>query len=553
MTDHSEVPAFDHEHLCGSFVERTRLHPDSAFAVLVRRGEECVLTNRWVMERALEIGRQLQKSRLMAGDLVVIVLEHCADLYPSFLGCMIRGFVPAFLPPLTTKQDPVIFRRSMAALFARITPAAVVTSASSRDHVPVGEYTILQVEEIAWAGVDDSAASAASAGKLLRELPEIARTTAFLQHSSGTTGLKKGVMLSHHVVMEQIKLYADSIGAVSGDVVASWLPLYHDMGLITSFLMPMVLGSTIISLDALEWVSRPTMLLDYMERYRAAFVWLPNFAFHHILRAARSDQYWDLTGVKAVINCSEPCRVGAFELFADRFAGMGVDHTKLLVCYAMAENVFAVSQTAPGAFVRQGETATTSLFLSCGRPIAGVDVEIRGIDGGVVAVGDVGEICIRSSTLFQGYFRQSEVTAERLRDGWFHTHDLGCIEEGDLFVLGRIDDLLIVNGKNLIAHEIEDSLIGLAGMVPGRTLACTDFEPRMGASRLLILGEPVSEGFDTQALENEIRQVVLAQTGVFPGAVRFVPRGFLVKSSSGKIARAESYRKYKEYVETKRL
>ncbi len=541
-TDQPEGLAPHQRHLCGAFVERTRQHPGSTFAILVRQGEHRTLTNLWVLERSLQLGQALLDQGITVGDLVVIFLEHCADLYPSFIGCMIHGFLPAFMPPLTVKQDPEIFRRSMAALFARTAPAAVVASVNSRNHVPDGPYAILNVEAIAVSGTHRDAPAAA--GRLLAESPAV---MAFLQHSSGTTGLKKGVMLSHQAVMEHITLYADSIGATSSDAVASWLPLYHDMGLITSFLLPMVIGNTIISLDALEWVIRPAMLLDAMARYRTAFAWLPDFAFHHILRAAGTTQTWDLTGVKAVINCSEPCRADTFEQFATHFAAMGIDQAKLQVCYAMAENVFAVSQTTPGRIARHGETAATRLFLSCGRPIPGVEIQIRTVGGTPGAAGDLGEICIRSTTLFRGYFKQQEITAERLRDGWYHTNDLGCIEAGELFVLGRVDDLLIINGRNVFEHEIEDLLTGLSGMTPGRTMACTDFEPRLGATRLLILSELVSENVDTKALQGDIRQTILAHTGVFPGAVHFLPRGFLVKSSSGKIARGESFRKYKEY------
>jgi fatty-acyl-CoA synthase len=548
VTEPPTIAAPGQIHICGPFIERTRQEPDGTFAIVVSRGGQRVLTNRLVLERALDIGAFLRNAGLTTGDMVVIVLEHCDDLYPAFLGCMIDGFVPAFLPPLTTKQDPEIFRRSMAALFARTLPAAVITSAASRDHVAVGAYTVILVEDIPLSGEPDCADNA---DRLLRKQPNGRIGAAFLQHSSGTTGLKKGVMLSHSTVMDQIRIYANSIGAKPGDVVASWLPLYHDMGLITSFLLPAVLGGTIVSLDALEWVVRPTILLDAMERYRAAFVWLPNFAFHHVLRSVREGQLWDLTATKAIVNCSEPCRAGAFEQFAARFADMGIDSTKLHVCYAMAENVFAVSQTDPSAFARRGETTASRLFLSCGRPIPGVEVEIHAADGGLAAPGEVGEIWIRSTTLFEGYFRQPDVTAARMRDGWFLTQDLGCVEAGELFVLGRVDDLLIVNGKNLFAHEIEDLLVGVAGIAPGRTLACADFDPKLGASRLIVLAEAMADNVEIKELEGAIRKIVFAQTGVFPSAVHFLPRGFLVKSTSGKIARVESYRKYKERVETR--
>jgi acyl-CoA synthetase (AMP-forming)/AMP-acid ligase II len=489
----------------------------------------------------------LDKVGVKAGQIVSIMLEHCVDLYPAFIGCMIRGFVPTFLPPLTIKQDPDIFRRSLAKLFERISPAAVITSAKNVEQIPGGIYSVLQVEELVES--EGEGEDAVELAMRMLNSPLVSNSeTAFLQHSSGTTGLKKGVMLSHRAVIEQIIIYSNSIGADVGDVIVSWLPLYHDMGLITSFLLPMVFGNTVVSMDALEWVVKPTILLDYIERYRAALVWLPNFAFHHIIRAAGKTKSWDLRSLKNLINCSEPCRSHTFEEFVERFAPMGIHQTKLRVCYAMAENVFAVSQTPLGSLARSGGKAATRPFLSSGRPIDGVEVDIRASDGSSVASGELGEICFRSTTMFEGYFKQPQVTAERIQRGWFHTSDLGCIEGGELFVLGRVDDLLIINGKNLFAHEIESQLTAIIGIAPGRTLAFTDFDEKIGATRLVILGEAASEEADIKALEAEIRQAVLGQTGIFPSAVHFLPRGFLVKSSSGKIARGESYRKFKAYI-----
>jgi acyl-CoA synthetase (AMP-forming)/AMP-acid ligase II len=526
-----------HDHLCANFVRRAQNAPDAMFAVLVKAGNEQVLSNAWVLRRALTIRAALVHHDVRPGDLVTIVLEHGADLYPSFIGCMLGGFVPAFLPPLTTKQDPEIFRSGMAALFARTLPAALLTSARSLVHVSQGGYAVLCLEDIAQTGLE-----------LAIDSLDLPRTdTAFLQHSSGTTGLKKGVMLSHRTVLEQVTTYAASLEIVVGDIVASWLPLYHDMGLITSFMLPLVIGCPIISLDALEWVVRPTMLLDAIARHKAAFSWLPNFAFHHMLRAVRPSSQWDLGSLKALVNCSEPCRTDTFDQFAVRFGAMGIEPARLRVCYAMAETVFAITQTVSGAIARKGRQTPTSGFLSCGAPLPGVEIEIRDPNGNHLATDMLGEICIRSTMLFDGYFKQPDVTAEKLRDGWFHTSDLGCMEDGELFVLGRVDDLLIVNGRNLFAHEIESIVTTLPGIAPGRVLASADFDPRMGAIRLFILAERNDQDIDAKALEADIRQAVLASTGIFPGGVQFLPRGFLVKSSSGKIARAQSLRKHREH------
>lgn len=527
-------------HLCRAFIDRTRVRPDDTFAVVARHGTDATLRNGEVMARALAIGALVRTCGAAAGDVVAIVLEHGIDLYPAFLGCMIGGFVPTFLPPLTVKQDADLFRDAMAALFARIRPAAVLTSRASRAHAPAGAHALLILDDI---GAFDGDA-VATAQRWLDAPGDTAQQTAFLQHSSGTTGLKKGVMLSHATVIAHIARYADAIGAAAGDVTVSWLPLYHDMGLITGFLLPMVLGGVIVALDALEWVVRPTLLLDYAQRHRGSFIHLPDFAFHHLLRAARGGQSWDLHSLKAVIDCSEPCRAATFERFAARFGAMGLDRSRLRVCYAMAETVFAVSLTPPGHIVRSGGSAATQAFLSCGRPLPGVQIAIRDAAGDPVAAGEPGEICIRSATLFDGYFRQPDVTAGRLRDGWLATRDLGCIEAGELFVLGRVDDLLTVNGRSLFAHEVEDVLTALPGLAAGRALAGTAFDAQLGATRLLILVEPADAASDPRALESDVRRIVLAHTGLSPSAVHVLPRGFLVKSSSGKLARGQCWRKF---------
>ena len=353
---------------------------------------------------------------------------------------------------------------------------------------------------------------------------------AFLQHSSGTTGLKKGVCLSHGAVLTQIGHYAAAIGLTPDDRVASWLPLYHDMGLITSFLMPAVCGIPIVSLDAQEWVLKPTLLLDAIEHHRASLCWLPNFAFLHIARLAEPERQWDLSSLRLVVNCSEPCRAKAFDVFAERFAASRLPADALQTSYAMAENVFAVTQTLPGRPVRRGRGA----FLSSGPPLTGVEIRIVGEDPG--------EIVLRSDCLFGGYFRQPELTAARLRDGWYHTGDIGFLAGGELFVVGRLDDVLNLNGRKLIAHELEDALNGVAGIAPGRVLVYADFDEAAGAAQLVVAAELAGDGGDA-GVAQAVRHAVMAQCGLRPHRVRLLARGFLIKSTSGKISRAASIAK----------
>ncbi len=361
-----------------------------------------------------------------------------------------------------------------------------------------------------------------------------------LQHSSGTTGLKKGVCLSHRAVLAQADSYAAAIGLASGDRIASWLPLYHDMGLMTGFLMPAIRGIPVISLDALEWSARPTILLDAVEQFRATLCWLPNFAFHHIARLAPEDRRWDLSSLRMVVNCSEPCRAPAFAAFTPRFVPRHV----LQVSYALAECVFAATQTTPGEPVRASPLPAFAEYLSSGKPLDGVEICVRDAGGAVVPDGQPGEIHLRGAFLFDGYFREPDRSAACLRDGWYATGDLGFVEGGALFVVGRADDVLNINGRKILAHEMEEALAGLPGLAPGRILVFAEHDRESGATRLGVAAErETAFGRPDQAVIADLRRAVLAASALLPHRAILLERGFLVKSTSGKLARAASLEK----------
>ena len=526
--------------LFAGFARRACAHPDAEYMLIVKGQQEFAITNRWVLSHAFGWARRL--SHLPRGTVVAILLDHSEHLYSSFIGCVLGGLVPTMLPPLTVKQDPALFRQGLQVLFDRITPAAVLTTGRLAASTPRGTHEVILADDIEappWPEVE------AAAGQTDR--PALAGDLAFLQHSSGTTGHKKGVMLGHAQVLDHVRHYAASIELVEGDTVASWLPLYHDMGLITGFIMPTVAGCRIVCLDAIEWVANPTVLFDFIDKTRANYVWLPNFAFNHIVRSDRGERRWDLSSLKTIVNCSEPCRTASFDRFVQAYGGMGAERSKLSVSYAMAENVFAVTQTRPW---RDDPAADAPPYLSSGRPLPNVAIEIRDEAGLPVADGTLGEIWLKSSCMFGGYFRLAELSAERLRDGWYLSRDLGYLQGGELVVIGRLDDLLIVNGKNLVAHEIEDDLsVELPGMAPGRVLLCGEFDEAAGSNRLVVLAEAASTEIERGALAAAIRRRVYSACGVVPALVEILPRGFLVKSTSGKLARKQSWDKWRESCE----
>lgn len=250
---------------------------------------------------------------------------------------------------------------------------------------------------------------------------------------------------------------------------------------------------------------------------------------------------WDLSSLRLVVNCSEPCRAPTFDAFAARFAPSRLRATALQTSYAMAENVFAVTQSSIGQMVRHG-TGAAAGFLSSGPALPGTELRV------LAPPGEIGDIEIRGNSLFAGYHAMPDLTASRLRDGWYRTGDLGVLQDGELFVIGRADDVLNINGKKLIAHEIEDALNTLPGLAPGRILVFAEHDDAEGASHLVVAAEPLET--DNPALPAAIRRAVAENCGLRPHRVMLLVRGFLLKSTSGKISRQASIDKLAGLPET---
>lgn len=536
--------------LVSTLTARTSEAPQRPALTFIERGAEHTITRGEFLQAAQAYSGRLAAAGLGAGDLVILVLQHSLDLVYAFWGAALLGAVPSIFPFLTEKLDPDLYRQRVKTLVEHSDAKVVITYPEF--YAPLTELL---------AGLDCTVLSTADAAA--GGLPPAAEldpsTVALLQHSSGSTGLQKGVALSHRAVLRQVEAYGKAIALdPQTDVIVSWLPLYHDMGLIAGFVMPVLSGTHLVLMSPFEWVRQPTSLLEAIGRHRGTLCWLPNFAYKLIARSVRPGAEFDLSTWRAVINCSEPVYDESHQIFAEKLAASGFSPNALGVSYAMAENTFAVTQTAIGqpakvdvveiaALQERGDAvpaAEGKRVVSCGAPIESVELGIFDAERNPLPERRVGEIGLRSEFMLSGYYKRPDLSEQAItNDGWYLTGDMGYLADGELYISGRKKDLLIVGGKNIYPQDLEDIANRTTGVHPGRAVAFGVLDERLGSEKVIIICE-LQEGADPVAAEQELRAKVVQETEVTVGDLRFVPRGWILKTSSGKHARTDNREKY---------
>lgn len=538
------------------FQENVRKFGSKPFLIVDTPAETATITYSEMYRRSARHAAALRSSGQRG--VVLIFLPQGSAGISYFLGAMMAGLLPSFMPSPSAKQDAGIYWSSHIKLFEQIDPVAIVTDrALSATMEKAGLLRKSTRVIIADGGIEAD-------GFEVTDTPS--SWPALLQHSSGTTGLKKGVMLSHDAVLLQIDAYAAALDINAEDVVVSWLPVYHDMGLMACTISPMVLGQTVVLLDPFLWVSRPASLFKAIAKYAGTLCWMPNFAFNHTANLVRPDtQSMSLASMRAFINCSEPCHAATFRRFQEKFSCLGVAPKMLQTCYALAETVFASSQTSvnrpPRVLVldqnilqeeqriaEPSAEADAIEVISNGPPLAGVTITIRDEQEKVLPDGFVGEVWIEAPFLFDGYNRMPELTQEKLVAGSYRTADRGFVADGEIYILGRLDDLLILNGRNVHAAEIEGLLADIDGLKPGRAVAFCEFSDTLGSNQLIIVGETTADA-DKDSILAAVRKVIFDHLSIHPGDIVLVEQGWLTKTTSGKISRtanAASYRQLRE-------
>src|SRR5881296_2420646 len=501
---------------------RAALSPDQQYFQLF---DETVTYGRlWAQSARYAAG--LARAGVGAGDKVCLIYPTCAEFFYTFFGALRIGAVPVPLyPTLGVETTANIFRDSEA--------VAVAT--------------------IGWfrAGVDQSRALAPNVGTVLEPpdldvdapLPTPAPATeedlAFLQYTSGSTGHPRGVMLTHKNVVSTIHFMAEAAGITVEDRVVSWLPLYHDMGLIGCAFTPPLMGTPLWLLP--PDLRNPRQWLSLITEIRATFTVSPDFGYRNCVRNVRDTTGLDLSSLKAALSGAEPVRPSTIEAFESHFALKRV----ISPCYGLAEATLAVAIWPRGAPLRYDASGR---WLSVGQPCRGVSLRISEPmrEGGSVALVDLppdteGEICVKSPGVMQSYYNNPEATARVLTpDGWLRTGDLGFVDaEGYLYITGRLKDIIILGGENIVPADVEE----IVDHVPGvRYSAAVGVDSeRTGTQRLYVVAElrdAAAAAAAGQTLVREIVQRVHRGRGHRPARVLLVPPSTIPKTSSGKIQRS---------------
>ncbi len=537
--------------------ERT---PDRDAIIHWVAGEEAF---RWTFSALIEtaegLAAMLVERDIGKGDVCAIIMRHNRILHPLYLAIVCLGAIPAILAYPNPRLHPDKFRQGIDGMSLRSGLDWVFTERDLEETIrPSLEKTGSTIKGLHFP-LEWNTGRASTKERLHRVFTRNNRVNSddplLLQHSSGTTGLQKPVLLSHRAVLEHVKCYGRAIGLNENDKVVSWLPLYHDMGLIAAFHLPLAFGIPTVQIDPFEWVMVPALLLDAISMERGTISWLPNFAYNMMADKIADDELEgiNLESWRLIINCSEPVRHESHHRFVARFQHCGLNPLAISSCYAMAETTFATTQTPPGTppsllavdriALAQGkvkiaqDAKQAKICVSSGKTIAGCEVRIVDENRRVLGERTIGEIAIRSYSMFDGYRNYPEKTAEVLCDSWYYSGDYGFVDRGDYYVIGRKKDIIIVAGNNIYPEDLEDVVGKVEGVIPGRVIAFGEEDKDLGTEHVSVVAESsITDDQRQRKLKMDIIQAAMA-IDVSVTRVYLVPPRWLIKSSAGKPSR----------------
>ena len=535
-------------------------HPERPHIILWDEVESPTISYRGLAERARAVALGLLKRKIEPGDRVAIMLPTGADFFRSFFGILYAGAVPVpIYPPMRLAQIEDHLRRQ-AAILNNAGVAGLITVREAR---PLASLLKSQVPSMRFVETPEKL----SIQGILPPVHRDGQDLALLQYTSGSTGDPKGVMLTHANLLANIRAMGRASKSDSSDVLVSWLPLYHDMGLIGAWLATLYHAIPVVILSPLTFLARPAQWLWAIQRHRATLSAAPNFAYELCVGKIDDSEIenLDLRSLRITMNGAEPVNPRTIERFVERFAKYGFRPEAMSPVYGMAENGVGLAfpppergpivdrvqrhpMTARGEAVPAEHDDPNALeFVACGQPLGGHEVRIVDPVGRELPERAEGRLQFRGPSATRGYFRNEAATRELFDGEWLNSGDLGYIAAGDVFVTGRSKDIIIRAGRNIYPHEVEEACGSVDGVRKGCVAVFGSSDAASGTERVVVVAETrvVTETRETAEprLDDIRRSVEEAAGGVLeapPDEVVLVPPHTVPKTSSGKIRRSET-------------
>ncbi|GAB4343016.1 MAG: AMP-binding protein [Desulfobulbaceae bacterium] len=543
-------------------LHHAQAHPERVHIILDgSRDEPASLSYHDLLTGAGRVAAGLQHAGLTPGDTVALILPTGEDYFFSFFGVLLAGGIPVPLyPPVRPTQIEEHLRRHQAILrnagvrFLLTVPEAGPVARLFRMRVETLE-TVATVAEISRPATDYA------------PVPLDSGDIAFLQYTSGSTGDPKGVVLTHANLLANIRAMGRATRVTPADVFVSWLPLYHDMGLIGAWLGSLYFGCRLVIMPPLSFLARPERWLQAIHHHRGTMSASPNFGYELCTRRISDSEIerLDLSSWRLAFNGAEPVTPEVIRGFCERFRACGFREEAMAPVYGLAESSVGlafpplgrkplVDRVERDTFTRTGRAVPVSdpaqpalEFVACGRPLPDHEIRIVDRDGRELPERREGRLQFRGPSATGGYYRNPDKTRELFDGEWLDSGDLAYMAGGDVYVTGRVKDIVIKGGRNIYPHELEEAVGNLPGIRAGCVAVFGSRTGEGGTEKLVILAESrKKDPAAVQRLREEISNLAVDLLGMPPDEVVIAPPGSVLKTSSGKIRRAASRELYEQ-------
>ncbi len=527
-------------------------HPERIHVTFYRSEDETeTLSYRQLADAAARVAGALAQAGVQPGHAVALMLPTGLDFLCSFYGVLMAGAVPVpIYPPARPAQLEDHLRRQ-GGILRNCEARVMITFDRVRPLAQMLTGLCPTLDKVLTPGELDAAP--------LPRVPADADDLALLQYTSGSTGDPKGVMLTHANLLANIRAWGRGVGLSSTDVAVSWLPLYHDMGLIGAWLGSVYHAYPLVLMSPLDFLARPERWLWAIHRHRGTVTAAPNFAFDLCVKrlAGQPLDGLDLSSWRFAANGAEAISPATLERFREAFGAYGLRPEALAPVYGLAECSVGLTVSPPGrgaridavgreALTRNGRAETAAAgdasamhFVSCGSALPGHELRIVDDAGSELPERVVGSLEFRGPSATRGYFRNPDATAGLFHDGWLVTGDYAYLADGEVYFTGRAKDMIIRGGRNFYPYDLEHAIGELPGVRKGCVAVFGAADPQHGDEQLVVVAETrEQDAAARQALERRIVAAAADELGLPPDVVVLAPPHAVLKTSSGKIRRA---------------